>query len=124
MGLVVRLAVAAEGLAFLLAAALNFGLRIQLGSVQLAFAPRVWQAGAGEVVIGGILVLAAASGLRRLACTGLVLSALGIAFGLASRAVQGPARAAHLVMVPLALAVLVLLVLRRPPSVASSGGRP
>jgi hypothetical protein len=39
-----------------------------------------------------------------------VLSVLGIAFGLASRQVVGPARAVHVVLVPLAIVILALLL--------------
>lgn len=89
------------------------GLDLSLGPFRLRFPVAVWQAGIGEAVIGALLVLAAATGRRAVSWTAFVLSVLGIVFGLSSQRVQGPAREIHVVLVPLALIVLVLLAWTR-----------
>lgn len=99
-----------DGAIFLVAALLNWGFQVPLGFVTLAFAPAVWQAGVGEAVVGCTLVLAATTARRRIAWTGFWLSAVGIAFGLSSHAVQGAARQVHVVLVPLAVVLLLLLL--------------
>jgi hypothetical protein len=116
---VARSLMSLDGLVFLGAAFLNWGLRVPLGVMTLAFSPRVWQAGIGEAVIGCFLLAAAATGRRTLAWVAFGLSVFGIVFGLSSRAVQGPARSVHIVLVPLACVLLVLLVIGRP---RSAGG--
>jgi hypothetical protein len=73
----------------------------------------VWQAGIGEAVVSCSLVTAAWTGRRWVAWLGFWLSVIGIVFGLSSRAVQGPARAVHVVLVPFALVVLALLLITR-----------
>jgi hypothetical protein len=110
VGSLLRPVLAVDGAVFLAAALLNWGLRIPLGFATVAFAPAVWQAGIGEAVIGCAVVAAAWSARRRLAWVGFSLSVLGILFGLSSHAVQGAARDVHVVLVPLALVVLVLLL--------------
>jgi hypothetical protein len=102
-----------DGVVFLVCALLNWGLRVDLGFVTLAFAPAVWQAGIGEAVIGVILLAAALTGSRLIGWIAFGLSVLGIAFGLSSRAVQGAAREVHLILVPLAIIVLVLMLVTR-----------
>lgn len=91
----------------------NLGARIPLGGTTLRFADPVWQAGTGELVIAATLVAAALTGRAGLAWTAFALSVLGIAIGLRSDRVQGAARDIHLVLVPLAAALLALLVARR-----------
>jgi heme/copper-type cytochrome/quinol oxidase subunit 1 len=108
-----RAVLALDGAVFLVAALLNWGLRIPLGAATLAFVPAVWQAGIGEAVVGVSLVAAAWTARRGLAWLGFWLSVIGIVFGLSSRAVQGAARDVHVVLVPLALVPLALLLLSR-----------
>ncbi|HEY4226737.1 MAG TPA: hypothetical protein VGM49_00230 [Candidatus Limnocylindrales bacterium] len=108
-----RFALVADGIIFLVAAALNFGAQIPLGFAEVAFPVRVWQAGVGEAVIGVLLLLAAWRATERLAWIAFGASVLGIAFGLASERVQGPARDIHIVLVPVAIVVLFLLVRQR-----------
>lgn len=105
-----RAVLAVDAVVFLVAAALNAGVHIPLGFATLRFAPPVWQAGIGEAVIGVVLVAAALLGSRRVAWTAFALSVLGIAFGLSSARVVGAARDVHVVLVPLAVVVLVLLL--------------
>jgi hypothetical protein len=124
VGPVVRGWLVLDGAVFLVAALLNWGARIPLGLGTLAFVPAVWQAGIGEAVVGGSLVAAGVTGRRRLAWLGLGLSVLGIAFGLRSHAVQGAARQVHVLLVPLAVVLLVLLLVPRghAPGVTGAGG--
>lgn len=109
----VRLVMLADGAVFLIAALLNWGVRIPLGGVTLAFSPSVWQAGIGEAVVAVSLLLAAATGRRTLSWLAFGISVAGIVFGLSSHAVQGAARGVHIVLIPLALLLLVLLLWNR-----------
>lgn len=111
---------AVDGVVFLLAATLNAGAQIPLGVLTLRygvdtlrFDHPVWQAGVGEAVIGVLLLLAALTKSRRVAWIAFVLSVLGIAIGLSSNRVVGAARDIHVVLVPLAVVLLVLLVWTR-----------
>jgi heme/copper-type cytochrome/quinol oxidase subunit 1 len=81
--------------------------------VTLHFAPAVWQAGIGEVVVAIALSGAAVSGRILLGWIGFWFSVLGIVVGLSSHQVQGAARDIHVVLVPLAIVVLVLLIASR-----------
>ncbi len=92
------------------AALFNFGLEVPLGFTTLRFADSIWQAGTGETVIGTVLLTAGLTGGRRLSWVALVMSVLGIAFGLSSDPVQGAARDLHVVMIALAVLVLALLL--------------
>ena len=92
------------------AALFNFGLELPLGFTTLRFADAIWQAGTGETVIGVVLLAAGLTGGRRLSWVALVMSALGIVFGLSSDRVQGAARDLHIVMIALAVLVLALLL--------------
>jgi hypothetical protein len=93
------------------AALFNFGLRIPLGLTTLRFADAIWQAGTGEALIGAVLLAAGLTAGRRLSWAALVMSVLGIAFGLSSDRVQGAARDLHVVMIALAVLVLALLLI-------------
>ncbi|MDZ5446503.1 hypothetical protein U2F26_27895 [Micromonospora sp. 4G57] len=101
---------------FFSAALFNFGLEVRLGFTTLRFADSIWQAGTGETVISAVLLAAGLTGGRRLSWVALVMSVLGIAFGLSSDRVQGAARDLHVVMIALAVLVLALLLAtgRRP----------
>src|SRR5438552_2873252 len=101
------------GRVFLGSALQSFGLRLSLGPVGFCFGEPIWQAGAGEAVIGILLVAAALREGRALCWTPYVLSVLGIAFGLSSARVVGAAREIHLVLVPLATIGLAILAWRR-----------
>jgi hypothetical protein len=110
---ITRAVLALDGTVFLGSAVLNWGPQFPLGFMTIAFVPHVWQAGIGELVVGCSLVAAAWTGRPKLAWIALGLSVLGIAFGLSSRSVQGAARSVHIVLVPLAVLILVLLLLNR-----------
>jgi hypothetical protein len=112
-----RVVTIVDGVVFLVAALLNFGITIPLVAVDLVFPVAVWQAGVGEAVIGVLLLAAAIRARTRLYWIAYLLSVLGIAFGLLSPRVEGPARAIHVVLVPLAIIGIGLLALRR-----TSGG--
>jgi hypothetical protein len=111
--MVLRATLLVDGGVFLLAALLNLGARIPLGFTELSFPVPIWQAGIGEAAIGVILILAAVTRRGTLAWLAFWLSVAGIAFGLRSSQVQGPAREIHVLLVPLALVVFGLLVWRR-----------
>ncbi len=115
-----RAALLVNAVVFLTAALLNLGLQIPLGVARLRFADPIWQAGTGEAVIGMALLVAGLRGRARLAWVALWLSVLGIAVGLSSDRVQGAARSIHLVLVPLAVIVLVLLLQTRRRSVPTA----
>jgi hypothetical protein len=99
-----------DGAVFLVAALLNAGVHVPLGIITLRFSVPVWQAGVGEVVIGLVLVMAGLTRRRWLSWTAFALSIAGIAFGLSSHRVVGAARDVHVVLVPLAVVVMVLLL--------------
>jgi hypothetical protein len=101
---------AVDAVVFLAAAVENMGATIPLGFVDLRFPVPILPAGIGEAIIGLALLAAALTGRRTVAWVAFVLSVLGIAFGLASRQVVGPARAVHVVLVPLAIVILALLL--------------
>src|SRR5207253_11427702 len=91
----------------------SFGVRRSCGPLDVYFGEAIWQAGAGEAVIGVLLVADALREGRALYWTAYVLSVLGIAFGLSSARVVGAAREIHLVLVPLATIGLAILAWRR-----------
>ncbi|HEX6498023.1 MAG TPA: hypothetical protein VF054_03220 [Micromonosporaceae bacterium] len=108
-----RILLVIDAAVFFGAALFNFGLEVPLGFATLRFADPIWQAGTGEAVIGGLLLAAGLTGGRRLSWLALVMSVLGIAFGLSSDRVQGAARDLHVAMIALAVLVLALLVTAR-----------
>jgi hypothetical protein len=123
----VRGALLVDAVVFLCAALFNMSVRIPLGFAELGFSVPVWQAGAGEAIIGVTLLAAGLTARARLSWVGFWMSALGIAIGLTSERVQGAARGIHVVMVPLAAIVFVLLVLTRrrsPSATRPEGGVP
>src|ERR1035437_1099529 len=95
---------------FLSAALFNFGAQLTIGTAELSFPSPIWQAGVGEAVIGLALLAAAFRPYGRGAWAAFWMSVAGIAFGLSSARVQGPAREVHLVLVPLAVLVFGLLI--------------
>jgi hypothetical protein len=105
-----RIVLVLDAAVFAGAAAFNFGLDVPLGVTTLRFADPIWQAGTGEAVIGAALLAAGLTGGRRLSWAALVMSTLGIAFGLSSDRVRGAARDLHVVMIALAVAVLAQLL--------------
>jgi hypothetical protein len=111
--LALRAAFAIDAVVFLLAALLNFGIRIPLGFAELNFPVPIWQAGIGEAVIGLALLAAAARARGALPWVAFWLSVAGIAFGLSSARVQGPARDIHVILVPLAIILFCLLLWQR-----------
>jgi hypothetical protein len=100
----------ANAAVFFCAALFNFGAEIPLGFTTLQFDDPIWQAGTGETVIGLLLLGAGLTKGRRLAWVAVVMSVLGIVFGLSSDRVQGAARSLHVVMIAFAAATIWLLV--------------
>ena len=111
--IILRAVLFVDAVVFLIAALLNLGLKIPLGLTELSFPVPIWQAGIGEAVIGLALLAAAVTGRMTIAWVAFWMSVLGIAFGLSSSKVQGPARDIHVLLVPLAVIVLGLLVWQR-----------
>jgi hypothetical protein len=107
---VLRAALVVDAAVFLSAALLNFGAKIPPGFAELYFPVAIWQAGIGEAVIGLALLAAAITGRAAIAWVAFGLSVVGIAFGLSSAKVQGPARDIHVVLIPLAVVVFGLLL--------------
>jgi asparagine N-glycosylation enzyme membrane subunit Stt3 len=114
-----RIVTVVDAVVFLVAALLNFGLRL---TVVLGFPVPVWQAGAGEAVIGVLLIAAAIRDRSRLYWIAYLLSVMGIAFGLLSPRVEGPARTYHVVLVPLAIVGIALVAWRRASGGSAAGG--
>jgi hypothetical protein len=110
VAMLLRAALGVDAVVFLTAALLNLGLKIPLGFTQLNFPVPIWQAGIGEAVIGLLLLAAAVTGRTAVAWVAFALSVGGIAFGLSSVRVQGPARDIHVLLVPLAVIVFGLLL--------------
>lgn len=98
---------ALDGAVFLVSALFNLGVRIPMGPVTLGFPSPVWQAAIGEIVIGSGLIVAARTARPSHALIAALAAALGIAFGLSSQAVVGPAREIHLLLVPLTALVFL-----------------
>jgi len=111
--LILRTAFIVDAAVFLLAALLNFGIRIPLGFAELNFPLPIWQAGIGEAVIGLALLAAAARDSGGLSWVAFWMSVAGIVFGLSSPRVQGPARDIHIILVPLAVIIFCLLLWNR-----------
>ncbi|MDE3076007.1 MAG: hypothetical protein KGJ86_11315 [Chloroflexota bacterium] len=106
-----RTALVLDALVFLTAAALNFGVRIPLGFVTVAFPVHILPAGIGEAVIGTNLLCAGITARRGWSWLAFWLSVGGIAFGLvATSRTGGPAWDVHLILVPVALIILGLLL--------------
>ncbi len=110
---ILRATLSVDAVAFLSAALFNFGARLTIGSAELSFPNPIWQAGVGEAVIGLALLAAAFRPYGRGTWVAFWMSVAGIAFGLSSSRVQGPAREVHLVLVPLAILIFGLLIWRR-----------
>ena len=108
--IILRAALFVDAVVFLTAALLNLGTKIPLGFAELSFPVPIWQAGIGEAVIGLALLAAAVTGRATIAWVAFWLSVVGIAFGLSSAKVQGPARDVHVLLVPLAAIVFGLLL--------------
>ena len=132
--LATRSALVIDGGVFAAAALFNFGVRLPIGLTTLEFPQPVWQAGVGEALIGLSLLTAGLTGRVGLGWAALALSIAGIAFGLSSPRVVGPAHDIHVLLVPLAIAVAGLMSVRwwvarrsgspepEPANAASAGG--
>jgi hypothetical protein len=108
-----RVVLIIDAVIFFAAALQNMGVQIPLGFTTLAFSDPIWQAGAGEAVIGLALLLAAFRHSSRLSWIAFGMSVLGIVFGLRSVRVVGAARDIHVVLVPLAVILFGILVWQR-----------
>ncbi|MGE5223847.1 MAG: hypothetical protein ACM3PY_15520 [Omnitrophica WOR_2 bacterium] len=108
-----RIVILMDALVFLTAALLNFGTKIPLGFAELSFPVPIWQAGIGEAIIGLALLAVAITRRATIAWVAFWMSVFGIAFGLSSPRVQGPAREIHVILVPLAAIVFGLLMWHR-----------
>jgi hypothetical protein len=96
---------------FLLSAILNFGVKIPLGFAELRFSAPLASTGTDELVIGIVLLIAAAISRLYVYGAALILAMVGIASGLLSPEVQGQARELHEVMLPLVILACVMLAL-------------
>jgi hypothetical protein len=94
---------------FLVSCVLNFGAKIPLGFAQLSFSTPSTSIAEFEIVIG--LVLLAAAAISRLYpyAGAYLLASVGIAEGLLSPSVQGFARNLHESMIPFAIGGWILL---------------
>jgi hypothetical protein len=94
---------------FLVSCVLNFGAKIPLGFAQLSFSTPSVSIAEFEIVIG--LVLLAAAAISRLYpyAGAYLLASVGIAEGLLSPSVQGFARSLHESMIPVAIVGWILL---------------
>src|SRR5438105_7970017 len=108
--IILRAALFVDAVVFLTAALLNLGTKVPLGFAELSFPVPIWQAGIGEAVIGLALLAAAVTGRATISWVAFWMSVAGIVFGLSSSRVQGPARDVHVLLVPLAAIVFVLLM--------------
>lgn len=108
-----RIVIFVDALVFLAAALFNFGTEIPLGFAELSFPVPIWQAGIGEAIIGLALLAGAVTRRVTVAWVAFWMSVFGIAFGLSSPKVQGPAREIHVILVPLAAIVFGLLAWQR-----------
>jgi hypothetical protein len=94
---------------FLVSCILNFGARITLGFALLSFSAPSTSIGEFEIVIGLVLLAAAAVSRLYPYAGAYLLASVGMAEGLASLSVQGFARSLHESMIPLAIAGWILL---------------
>ena len=108
--IILRAAFFLDAIVFLIASLLNFGMKIPLGFTELNFPDPIWQAGVGEAVIGLALLAAAVTGRTAIAWVAFWLSVGGIIFGLSSARVQGLARDIHVILVPMAVVLFILLI--------------
>jgi hypothetical protein len=108
--IILRAVLVVDAVVFLTAALLNLGAKIPLGFAELSFPVPIWQAGIGEAVIGIALLAAAVTGRTTIGWVAFWMSVVGIVFGLSSSKVQGPARDIHVLLVPLAAIVFILLM--------------
>ncbi len=99
------------GVLFLLSATLNLGVKIPIGFTELSFSSPSSSIAGFEVVIGLLLLSAAAISNLYVYGGALLLALVGIAEGLLSSEVQGLARNLHETMVPFVAIGWLLLVL-------------
>ena len=107
----IRLVTVLTAIVFFVSAVLNFGAEIPLGFGEVSFSAPLTSTGLDELVIG--LVLIAAAAMSRLYVYGgaYLLALVGITEGLLSAQVQGLARDLHEAMLPLAVGGCILLAL-------------
>ncbi|MDA4114939.1 MAG: hypothetical protein OK442_00115 [Thaumarchaeota archaeon] len=94
---------------FLVSCALNFGAKLSLGAAQLSFVAPSTSIAEFEIVIGLVLLVAAAFSRLYPYAGAYLLGSVGIAEGLLSPSVQGFARSLHESMIPFAVGGWVLL---------------
>ncbi|MDA4132326.1 MAG: hypothetical protein OK454_04275, partial [Thaumarchaeota archaeon] len=107
--LIIRFVTVVLAALFLVSCVLNFGAKIPLGFAQLSFSTPSTSIAEFEIVIG--LVLLAAAAISRLYpySGAYLLASVGIAEGLLSPSVHGFARNLHESMIPFAIGGLILL---------------
>lgn len=96
---------------FLLSCALNFGAKVPVGFAQLSFSAPSSSVAEFEIVIGVILLAAAAVSRLYPYAGSYLLASVGITEGLLSPSVQGLARNLHESMIPFAVCGWILLAL-------------
>jgi hypothetical protein len=94
---------------FLVSCVLNFGAKIPLGFAQLSFSTPSMSIAEFEIVIGLVLVAAAAISRLYLYAGAYLFASVGISEGLLSPSVQGFARNLHESMIPFAIGGWILL---------------
>jgi hypothetical protein len=109
--LTIRIMTLVTAALFLLSSALNFGAKIPVGFAILSFSTPITSIGEFEVVIGLVLIVAAAFSRLYGYVGAYILALVGIAEGLLSPEVQGLARDLHETMLPFAIVGAALLAL-------------
>ena len=107
---IVRLVTLPLAALFLLSAALNLGAKIPLGEAALSFSVPSMSIAEFELVIGIVMLVAAALSSLYVYGGALLLAVVGIAEGLLSPGVQGLARDIHETMIPFAIAGWILVL--------------
>jgi hypothetical protein len=108
---------------FLLSASLNLGGKIPLGFTQLSFSRPSTSIAGFELVIGLFLVASVVFSNLYVFGGALLLATVGVAEGLLSPDVQGPARDLHETMIPFVIAGWILAVLDAQNTYRASGHR-
>ena len=106
---IVRVVTVVLAALFLVSCVLNFGAEVPLGFDQLSFSTPSMSIAEFEIVIGLVLLAAAAVARLYPYASAYILATVGIAEGLLSPGVQGLARNLHESMVPIAILGWVLL---------------
>jgi hypothetical protein len=108
---IIQLLAAILAVLFLISAAMNLGAKIPVGFATLSFSVPSSSIATFEIVIGALLLAAAALSNLYVFGAAYLLATVGVAEGLLSSSVQGLARSLHETMIPFLVAGIVVLVL-------------